>query len=58
MNAHENADQRGARQAATTDRAQLHYTPIKPRPCLVAQKFYKIFQIPRHIESLDICMKY
>ena len=24
------------------------------RPCLVPQKFYKIFQIPRHIESLDV----
>ncbi|EES04604.3 hypothetical protein SORBI_3004G058050 [Sorghum bicolor] len=28
------------------------------RPCLVLQKFCKIFQIPRHIESLDVCMKY
>jgi len=28
------------------------------RPCLVPQKFYKIFQIPRHIESLDVCMEY
>jgi hypothetical protein len=27
-------------------------------PCLVPQKFYKIFQIPRHIESLDVCMEY
>jgi len=27
-------------------------------PCLVPKKFYKIFQIPRHIESLDTCMKY
>jgi len=24
----------------------------------VSQEFYKIFQIPRHIESLDTCMKY
>ena len=28
------------------------------RPCLVPKKFCKIFQIPRHIESLDVCMKY
>jgi hypothetical protein len=28
------------------------------RPCLVSQKFCKIFQIPRHIESLNTCMKY
>ena len=28
------------------------------RPCLVPQKFCKIFQIPRHIESLDVCMEY
>ncbi|KAG0531920.1 hypothetical protein BDA96_04G063600 [Sorghum bicolor] len=28
------------------------------RPCLVLQKFCKIFQISRHIESLDVCMKY
>jgi len=28
------------------------------RPCLVPKKFCKIFQIPRHIESLDTCMKY
>ena len=29
-----------------------------PRPCLVPKKFCKIFQILRHIESLDVCMKY
>ena len=29
-----------------------------PRPCLVPQKFCKTFHIPRHIESLDVCMKY
>ena len=28
------------------------------RPCLIPEKFCKIFQIPRHIESLDACMKY
>jgi hypothetical protein len=28
------------------------------RPCLVPRKFCKIFQIPRHIESLDACMKH
>jgi len=27
-------------------------------PCLVPKKFYKIFQISRHIESLDACMYY
>jgi len=27
-------------------------------PCLVPQKFFKIFQIPRHIESLDVCIEY
>ena len=27
-------------------------------PCLVSKKFCKIFQIPRHIESLYVCMKY
>ena len=27
-------------------------------PCLVPKKFYNIFQIPRHIESLDVWMKY
>jgi len=27
-------------------------------PCLVPKKFYKIFQISRHIESLDACMEY
>ena len=25
---------------------------------LVLQKFYKIFQILHHIESLDVCMEY
>jgi len=30
----------------------------KAGPCLVPKKFCKIFQIPRHIESLDTCMKY
>ena len=29
-----------------------------PRPCLVPKKFSKIFQISRHIESLDTCMEY
>jgi len=29
-----------------------------PGPCLVSRKFYKIFHIPHHIESLDACMKY
>ena len=29
-----------------------------PWPCLVPNKFCKIFQIFRHIESLDVCMKY
>jgi len=28
------------------------------RSCLVPQKFYKIFQILRHIESLNVCMEY
>jgi hypothetical protein len=28
------------------------------RPCLVPRKFCKIFQILRHIESLDTCMEY
>jgi len=28
------------------------------RPCLVPKKFCKIFQILRHIESLDACMEY
>jgi len=28
------------------------------KPCLVPKKFCKIFQIPRHIESLDTCMEY
>jgi len=27
-------------------------------PCLVSKKFCKIFQILRHIKSLDTCMKY
>ena len=27
-------------------------------PCLLSRKFYKIFHILRHIESLDACMKY
>jgi len=31
---------------------------VKVRPCLVPQKFYKIFKIPRHIESLGVCMEY
>ena len=31
---------------------------IQTRPCLVTQKFCKNFQILRHIESLDVCMKY
>ena len=25
---------------------------------LVSEKICKIFQIPRHIESLDVCMEY
>ena len=28
------------------------------RPCLVLKKFCKIFQIFRHIESLDVCIEY
>ena len=28
------------------------------RPCLVPKKFYKIFQISRHIESLDAYIEY
>jgi hypothetical protein len=28
------------------------------RPCLVAKNFAKFFNIPRHIESLDACMKH
>ena len=27
-------------------------------PCLVPKKFCKIYQIPRHIKSLDTCMEY
>jgi hypothetical protein len=27
-------------------------------PCLVSKKFCKIFQISRHIKSLDVYMKY
>jgi hypothetical protein len=36
----------------------FHVTPMQSRSCLVPRKFCKIFQIPRHIESLDACMKY
>jgi len=32
--------------------------PNTPKSCLVPKKFCKIFQIHRHIESLDVCMKY
>jgi len=28
------------------------------RPCLIPKKFCKIFQIPHHIESLDVYMEY
>jgi len=28
------------------------------RPCLLAPKYPKISKIPRHIESLDVCMEY
>jgi hypothetical protein len=28
------------------------------RPCLVLKKICKIFQISRHIKSLDACIKY
>jgi len=28
------------------------------RPYLVPEKFCKIFQIPHHIESLDVCIEY
>ena len=31
---------------------------MQHRPCLVLKKICKIFQIFRHIESLDVCMKY
>ena len=31
---------------------------LELRPCLVPEKFCKIFQILRHIESLGACMKY
>ena len=27
-------------------------------PCLLPKKFCKIFQIPRHIKSLDACIEY
>jgi len=30
----------------------------RPRPCLVPKILYKIFQIPHHIESLDVYMEY
>jgi len=39
-----------------SSRAGLPWVPL--RPCLVPEKFCKIFQISRHIESLDICMEY
>jgi hypothetical protein len=31
---------------------------VQTRLCLVAKKFCKIFQISRHIKSLDTCMKH
>jgi hypothetical protein len=30
----------------------------RARPCLVPIKFYKIFHIPHHIESLVACIEY
>jgi len=41
-----------------TDHDDVPFGATYFRPCLVPQKFCKIFQIPRHIESLDVCMKY
>jgi len=28
------------------------------RPCLFPPKIQKLFKIPRHIESLDVCIEY
>ena len=41
-------------------RQRMHVCPCPhaSTPCLVPKKFCKIFQIPRHIESLDVCMEY
>jgi hypothetical protein len=38
--------------------ASLHRKAIQIRPCLVPKKFCKIFQILRHIEFLDTCIKH
>jgi hypothetical protein len=38
-------------------RSTLHKEK-RPRPCLVLWKFYKIFYISRHIESLDAYIEY
>jgi hypothetical protein len=32
--------------------------PATPTPCLVARNFAKIFNVSRHIESLEACMKH
>ena len=36
----------------------LQFLGIHVGPSLVPEKFCKIFQIPHHIESLDVCMEY
>jgi len=36
----------------------MNMTQALFRPCLLPKKFCKIFQILRHIESLDACMEY
>ena len=55
--------QKARRGRATQSRVRLaHGLDIPSRAlfrlCLVSEKFYKIFQISRHIESLDVCMEY
>jgi hypothetical protein len=42
----------------TTQRSKKCAVETGIWPCLVPKKFCKIFQISRHIESLDTCMEY
>jgi len=48
----------GAREARSRPPLDYKNTNLQTGALFSSKKIYKIFQIPRHIESLNVCMKY
>ena len=48
----------GSLRHASSEMSPPHRDFEAIQPCLVPEKNCKIFQISRHIESLDVCMEY